>query len=74
LSVSQTYPSNTIGLCSKVFVKSISRAGQVTMRGMMGSNVLVNILKPVNIVNLGNTLRCGVGKSGLLNLSRPRAG
>jgi len=25
---------------------------------------LVNILKPVNIVNLGNTLRCGVGKSG----------
>ena len=33
--------------------------------GMAGSNVLVNILKPVNIVNLGNTLRCGVGKSGL---------
>ena len=31
------------------------------MRGMMGSKVLVNILKPVNIVNLGNTLRCGVG-------------
>ena len=30
--------------------------------GMAGSNVLVNILKPVNIVNLGNTLRCGVGK------------
>ena len=29
---------------------------------MVGSNVLVNILKPVNIVNLGNTLRCGVGK------------
>ena len=27
---------------------------------MVGSNVLVNILKPVNIVNLGNTLRCGV--------------
>ena len=40
-------------------------------RAMVGSNVLVNILKPVNIVNLGNTLRCGVGKSGLLNLSRP---
>ena len=32
---------------------------------MVGSNVLVNILKPVNIVNLGNTLRCGAGKSGL---------
>ena len=31
--------------------------------GMAGSNVLVNILKPVNIVNLGNTLRCGVGSS-----------
>ena len=31
--------------------------------GMVGSNVLVNILKPVNIVNLGNTLRCGVGRS-----------
>ena len=29
---------------------------------MVGSNVLVNILKPVNIVNLGNTLRCGVAK------------
>ena len=28
---------------------------------MVGSNVLVNILKPVNIVNLGNTLRRGVG-------------
>ena len=27
---------------------------------MVGSNVLVNILKPVNIVNLGDTLRCGV--------------
>jgi hypothetical protein len=27
---------------------------------MAGSNALVNILKPVNIVNLGNTLRCGV--------------
>jgi hypothetical protein len=38
--------------------------------GMAGSNVLVNILKPVNIVNLGNTLRCGVGKSGLEVLSR----
>ena len=37
--------------------------------GMAGSNVLVNILKPVNIVNLGNTLRCGVGKSGLGVLS-----
>ena len=35
------------------------------MGGMAGSNALVNILKPVNIVNLGNTLRCGVGKSGL---------
>ena len=40
-------------------------------RAMAGSNGLVNILKPVNIVNLGNTLRCGVGKSGLVNLSRP---
>ena len=29
-------------------------------RAMAGSNVLVNILKPANIVNLGNTLRCGV--------------
>ena len=28
---------------------------------MLGSNALVNILKTVNIVNLGNTLRCGVG-------------
>jgi len=33
---------------------------------MVGSNVLVNILKPVNIVNLGNTLRCGVGRSEVL--------
>ena len=33
------------------------------MGGMAGSDVLVNILKPVNIVNLGNTLRCGVGRS-----------
>ena len=40
----------------------LSTPGQVTMRGMVGSNALVNILKPVNIVNLGNTLRCGVGK------------
>ena len=39
-------------------------------RAMVGSNVLVNILKPVNIVNLGNTLRRGVGKSGLEVLSR----
>ena len=38
---------------------------------MVGSNALVNILKPVNIVNLGNTLRCGVGKRGLEVLSRP---
>jgi len=38
--------------------------------GMAGSNALVNILKPVNIVNLGNTLRCGVGKSGPEVLSR----
>ena len=29
---------------------------------MLGSNALVNILKTVNIVNLGNTLRCGVGR------------
>jgi len=28
-------------------------------RAMLGSNVLVNILKTVNIVNLGSTLRCG---------------
>ena len=40
------------------------------MGGMVGSNVLVNILKPVNVVNLGNTLRCGVGRSGLGVLSR----
>ena len=33
--------------------------------GMVGSNVLANILKPVNIVNLGNTLRCGVGRGSL---------
>ena len=38
----------------------LSTPGQVTMGGMVGSNALVNILKPVNIVNLGNTLRCGV--------------
>jgi hypothetical protein len=31
------------------------------MVGMVGSNVLVNILTPVNIVNLGKSLRCGVG-------------
>jgi hypothetical protein len=37
---------------------------------MVGSNELVNILKPVNIVNLGNTLRRGVGKSGLEDPSR----
>ena len=43
----------------------LSTPGQVTMGGMVGSNALVNILKPVNIVNLGNTLRCGVGKGGL---------
>ena len=48
----------------------LSTPGQVTMGGMVGSNVLVNILKPVNIVNLGNTLRCGVGKSGLEDPSR----
>ena len=35
---------------------------------MVGSNELVNILKPVNIVNLGNTLRRGVGKPQLQNL------
>ena len=39
-------------------------------RAMVGSNVLVNILKPINIVNLGNTLRCGMGTSGLEVLSR----
>jgi hypothetical protein len=32
----------------------------------VGSNALVNILKPVNIVNLGNTLRCGVVFRSLL--------
>ena len=51
----------------------LSTPGQVTMGGMVGmvgSNALVNILKPVNIVNLGNTLRCGMGKSGLEVLSR----
>ena len=36
---------------------------------MVGSNVLVNILKPVNIVNLGNMLRCGVGKRGEFRLT-----
>ena len=39
--------------------------------GMAGSNVLVNILKPVNIVNLGNTLRCGVGRSRPIKLHYP---
>ena len=39
----------------------LSTPGQVTMGGIVGSNALVNILKPVNIVNLGNTLRRGVG-------------
>ena len=48
----------------------LSTPGQVTMGGVVGSNASVNILKPVNIVNLGNTLRCGVGKSGLEVLSR----
>ena len=43
----------------------LSTPGQDDIVGMAGSNALVNILKPVNIVNLGNTLRCGVGKSGL---------
>ena len=38
------------------------------MGGMVGSNVLANILKPVNIVNLGNTWGCGVGKPQLQNL------
>ena len=48
----------------------LSTPGQETMGGMVGSIALVNILKPVNIVNLGNTLRRGVGKSGLEVLSR----
>ena len=34
----------------------------MTIGGMVGSNAVVNILKPVNIVNLGNTLRFGVGR------------
>ena len=37
----------------------LSTPGQDDIVGMAGSNALVNI------VNLGNTLRCGVGKSGL---------
>ena len=48
----------------------LSTPGQDDIVGMVGSNALVNILKPVNIVNLGNTLRCGMGKSGLEVLSR----
>ena len=40
----------------------LSTPGQETMGGMVGSIALVNILKPVNIVNLGNTLRSGMGK------------
>jgi hypothetical protein len=38
----------------------LSTPGQDDIGDMVGSNVLVNILKPVNIVNLGNTLRRGV--------------
>ena len=39
------------------------------MGGMVGSNALVNILKPVNIVNLGNTLRCGMGDFEVFTMS-----
>ena len=46
---------------------SQARGGQDGIGGTVSSNVLVNILKPVN---LGNTFRCGVGKSGLVVLSR----
>ena len=49
----------------------LSTPGQVTMGGMVGSNASVNILKPVNIVNLGNTLRCGVGKREWYKRSKP---
>ena len=40
----------------------LSTPGQDDIVGMAGSNALVNILKPVNIVNLGNTLSLEVGK------------
>ena len=53
---------STILSTVKPFRASQARGEAGGHRGMAGSNALVNILKPVNIVNLGNTLRCGVGK------------
>ena len=53
---------STIWSTVKPFRASQARGEAGGHRGMAGSNALVNILKPVNIVNLGNTLRCGVGK------------
>ena len=61
---------STIWSTVKPFRASQARGEAGGHRGMAGSNALVNILKPVNIVNLGNTLRCGVGKSGPEVLSR----
>ena len=53
---------STILSTGKPFKASQAEGGAGGHRAMVGSNVLVNILKPVNIVNLGNMLRCGVGK------------
>jgi hypothetical protein len=55
---------STILSTGKPFKASQAEGEAGDHAGMAGSNVLVNILKPVNIVNLGNPLRRGVGKSG----------
>ena len=57
---------STILSTGKPFKASQAEGEAGGHRAMVGSNVLVNILKPVNIVNLGNPLRRGVGKSKLL--------
>ena len=46
---------STIWSTVKPFRASQARGEAGGHRGMAGSNALVNILKPVNIVNLGNT-------------------
>ena len=57
---------STILSTVKPFRASQARGEAEGHRAMLGSNALVNILKTVNIVNLGSTLRCGVGKRKLL--------
>ena len=56
---------STILSTGKPFKASQAEGDAGDHASMVGSNVLVNILKPVNIVNLGNTLRCGVGRGSL---------